>query len=325
MNRLKRRAGQPSQAAYGIFEETRETPISKTEETPQAIRDLYEATKRGEVPALKRSRVVSTDSAADEDSLSSAVAPASPPSEGSKGRKQVNVIVENWDEDVEMGEEREDEDFVQKTMRLKAENRKAGRTQSVQEERDRGNMPPPSLPPPGNRRQRSPSDMEMVESVKRQRIASPPKIAPAKSKKATKAETEKKSNEPTTDPAFLLAVHKSRSKKAMDEMDKEFNNLKIPKSALRGKNQQLQQQDIDRMNIPPDYNLLDGLEEMRGNFIQVVKKDLYRKDGGLNTVERIEDGKPNFKKFKKVSKISLRANIKLILYRKRLFGADRSI
>jgi len=40
-------------------------------------------------------------------------------------------------------------------------------------------------------------------------------------------------------------------------------------------------------------------DDLRGNFIQIVKTDLYRKDVGRKDAVRVEDGRPNFKKFKK--------------------------
>jgi hypothetical protein len=43
---------------------------------------------------------------------------------------------------------------------------------------------------------------------------------------------------------------------------------------------------------------------MRGNFIQIVKMDLMRKDGGRRQATTTDDGRPNFKKFKKVSQLT---------------------
>jgi len=143
------------------------------------------------------------------------------------------------------------------------------------------------VPPPSchvKNRVRSPS--EEVEEIE------------SKTKKSKKAG---ETTAVTKDQNFLQAISKAtKSKKAIDELDKEFNNLRIPK--IKGK-------DV----IPatsttydhPDWNLVDEFDdELRGNFIQIVKKDLFRKDLGEKRVERVDDGRPNFKKFKKVSPCS---------------------
>ena len=137
-------------------------------------------------------------------------------------------------------------------------------------------------PPPRQAKNRARSPSEEVEEIE------------TKSKKKLLAD-----GEVTKDQNFLQAITKAtKSKKAIDELDKEFNNLKIPK--VRGK-------DV----IPPssttydhpDWNLVDEFDdELRGNFIQIVKKDLFRKDLGEKRAERVDDGRPNFKKFKKVSR-----------------------
>ena len=51
-------------------------------------------------------------------------------------------------------------------------------------------------------------------------------------------------------------------------------------------------------------------DDLRGNFIQIVRKDLFRKDKPLDRYigvgrERLDDGRPNFKKFKKVRQVFL--------------------
>jgi len=161
-------------------------------------------------------------------------------------------------------------------------------------------LPPPSRQAKG--RGRSPSEeAEEVESN-------------SKAKKGGDTEV-------TKDQTFLKAITKAtKSRKAIDELDKEFNNLKIPK--VRGK-------DV----IPatsttydhPDWNLVDQFDdELRGNFIQIVKKDLFRKDLGEKRADRVDDGRPNFKKFKKVSSyghIYLRS---MLIVRRTSSGGSRS-
>jgi hypothetical protein len=147
------------------------------------------------------------------------------------------------------------------------------------------------------------------------------------------------SNTPTQDEAFLQAISKSRSKKKeMDELDQEFNNLRIPKpKAVRGRGAGAAAAEAGGTAgtagsgrkdwEAPDYSVLNGFnDEMRGNFIQVVKVDLFRKDGGRKVGvgagdEVGVDGRPNFKKFKKASCLDEREQ--RLTRRKRSSGATR--
>jgi hypothetical protein len=111
--------------------------------------------------------------------------------------------------------------------------------------------------------------------------------------------------EVTRDEAFLQAITKaSKSKKAIDELDKEFNQLRIPKPGGAGGTKVVKANEWEAGH--PDYTVLNDFDdEMRGNFIQIVRKDLFRKDGGRKEAvagdEQDQSRKPNFKKFKKVS------------------------
>jgi len=105
---------------------------------------------------------------------------------------------------------------------------------------------------------------------------------------------------PDTDPTFLKAIASTkRGKKTEDAFDREFNKLKISKPELD------QQQDPEEeWGVLAEFGDDSGL---RGNFMVVVEMDVYRKDGAGNEVlaQKVVndswDGKPNFKKFKKVS------------------------
>ncbi|WWC67234.1 uncharacterized protein I206_101141 [Kwoniella pini CBS 10737] len=158
----------------------------------------------------------------------------------------------------------------------------------------RAASPSGAMPPPAQRRRaESPTEeTEEIEAGPQAGQGSPVKL---KSQQA-------KSQMPTTnkdkDEAFLQAIKKSaKARSTVDELDKEFNQLRIPKpngtSAVVKANQ---------WNASvPDYAIVNGFdEELKGNFIQIVRKDLFRKDQGVNKeVQRVDDGKPNFKKFKK--------------------------
>ncbi|WVQ82608.1 hypothetical protein IAT38_004739 [Cryptococcus sp. DSM 104549] len=95
------------------------------------------------------------------------------------------------------------------------------------------------------------------------------------------------------DTAFLAAIEESRKKRAAAEkLEKGFGQLAIYDPKGQGGNER-----------EVDYGILDlddFKEEMRGNFIEVVKMPLFRKDlGEKKEREVVDSGKPNFKKFKK--------------------------
>jgi len=145
-------------------------------------------------------------------------------------------------------------------------------------------------------------------SSRSSRQPSPHKVAPIQEQEEPEPELQKRpspSKKPrgvqqpgtqvTKDEKFLQAITtKARSKKEMDELDKEFNLLRIPKPNTKAKAKPTWE--------PPDYSVLkDFDDDMRGNFIEIVKKDLFRKDKPKVAAPVADDGRPNFKKFKKVS------------------------
>jgi hypothetical protein len=253
------------------------------------------------------------------------------------GDAQVGLASQGQGLDDVMEVDGEDEDFVQRTLKSVAAAKKSSRSQALLATSSQLAMPPPQILLT-RRRGASPDDEETEPiEVKRAKTngkskqSASSKVASAISKAAQmdldgeeeeeeeEVEEPTPSNQPTQDTAFLQAISKSRSKKAMDEMDKEFNNLRIPKpatkTAAKGKNSvfgpgaSANGQDGaadangDRGKWDgPDYSVLkDFNDEMRGNFIQVVKMDLYRKDGGRKESQEDVSGRPNFKKFRKVS------------------------
>lgn len=103
--------------------------------------------------------------------------------------------------------------------------------------------------------------------------------------------------EPDTDNRFLTALASmKKGKKSESSFDREFNNLRISKP------------DIEQESIEQEWDLLDGLDDehdVRGNFMLVVELGVYKKGGvgatGTTRTGRIDwEGKPDFKKFRKV-------------------------
>lgn len=96
-----------------------------------------------------------------------------------------------------------------------------------------------------------------------------------------------------TDAEFLKAIASTkRGKKTEDEFDREFNKLKIYKPEINHEEQE------EQWNVLADFGDDTGL---RGNFMVVVEMDTYRKEGSRQRGIALQwEGKPNFKKFKKV-------------------------
>lgn len=148
----------------------------------------------------------------------------------------------------------------------------------------------PSKPAAAAPESEAEEEVEEIVEQPRRRQPSPKKAATKPASKPTQHPDH--AADVTKDEAFLQAIKTARGKKDIDELDKEFNQLRIPKPA-NGK------QEVKRWE--PDYKVLDDFDaDMRGNFIEVVKKDLFRKDVPRKTLPVTSDGRPNFKKFKKV-------------------------
>ncbi|KAF9518667.1 hypothetical protein BS47DRAFT_225433 [Hydnum rufescens UP504] len=103
-----------------------------------------------------------------------------------------------------------------------------------------------------------------------------------------------------TAPQFLQALASmKKGKRKEDEFDREFNNLRItlPKS---GPGADLEKEK-DRKEEMQAFDALEKDMNLRGNFMVVIESDdILRKDGGRKeSTPVVENGKPNFKKFKK--------------------------
>ncbi|KAL4076567.1 hypothetical protein V8B97DRAFT_2083139 [Scleroderma yunnanense] len=97
-----------------------------------------------------------------------------------------------------------------------------------------------------------------------------------------------------TDQVFLTAVaSRKRGKKGEDDFDREFNKLRISKPEIH------REQEED-WAVLGDFD--DDIRNIRGNFMVVVDMDIHRLSHprGTATLSIAYDGKPNYKKFKKV-------------------------
>ncbi|KAF9221049.1 hypothetical protein BS17DRAFT_785815 [Gyrodon lividus] len=117
-----------------------------------------------------------------------------------------------------------------------------------------------------------------------------------------------------TDQAFLTALaSKKRGKKAEDEFDREFNNLRISKP------------DVQREEEERTWELLGDFDadvrNVRGNFMVVIDMDVFR-DSPRHTTAALcsYDGRPNYKKFKKTPTLSSRVPVELVVRSENDYG-----
>ena len=271
---MKRRAGtQQPIVDYTISEHSM---MPSTQDMRPEIKEVYDqamSSRTDQPPLPKRARLASVDD---------------------MSREQTPVESQTQDgmEVDEIGDE--GLDFVEKTLKDAAKAKKEGRQAS------RILMPPPTTLPSKtrpNRTGRSPSEETEPLEPSRKKPASPIK----RSTQTQKTQSIKPILPSTQDTAFLTAIAKNaKSKKAVDELDKEFNQLRIPKPGANPGSNVIKASAWDANH--PDWNLVNEFDDdMRGNFIQIVRMDLMRKDGGRKVAGSVDDGKPNFKKFKKVS------------------------
>lgn len=285
-SRLKRRAGvgpTPSTFLDGLDTSVHYEEELKKQETANEIRELYEQSKKesaslaGMSPA-KRPRRKGPEDIAEEE------AESAPRSRDSR-ENLMDVDDEN--------------DFVTRALRS------AKVKKEVVSPAKRPKSPEKAVQPPAKKvltaaqarraRLASSEEDEPIEEPK-----SRGKAAKAASKSASPAKRGPKT-EMTKDPEFLQAITRAKNKrKEMEELDKEFNELRIPKANnKRGTDPAVRANHIS--DDGPHYEILNDFDDdLRGNFIEVVRKDLFRKDSP-KVPQMVEDGRPNFKKFKKVS------------------------
>lgn len=159
-------------------------------------------------------------------------------------------------------------------------------------------------------------DMAQVDgggrpAAKKRAIENINAVEPSGSKPPSKSKTITSKNtpgapvgKPDKDTAFLKAVASSkRGKKTEDEFDREFNKLKISRPVLDEREDDQQAE----WKVLADFGDDEGL---RGNFMTIVEMEVFRNDrdgqaGPQRCRNPVWDGKPNFKKFKKVCFICL--------------------
>lgn len=293
---------QPSLFPFGV--ESRLHPV-KNEETPADIRELYEQTKReaqaqSSLSTMRNgtTHTRSTRVVSGETSGGRATRSASVESVIEAPSANALQLPEGMDVDIPEEIEEVEEDFVQRTLKNAAKARREGKTQATQS----AGIAASGRADVG--RARSPSEVpEELEDypTKRPRRDSP--VRPTRDGKNMAG-----SEGPTKDEAFLEAISQSvKAKKALDELDQEFNQLRIPKRTAPGRPDGSTVTRANEWEHPDYYRILQDFDgdDMRGNFIQIVKKDMFRKDGGTKVADRTaavaDDGRPNFKKFKKAS------------------------
>lgn len=106
--------------------------------------------------------------------------------------------------------------------------------------------------------------------------------------------------EPDKDAAFLKAVASTKKgKKHEDDFDREFNKLKISKPVVL-KEVEVDTAPEDQWKVLEDFGDDNGV---RGNFMTICEMPVFRERGNRKEREMNPEwqGKPNFKKFKKVS------------------------
>ncbi len=128
-----------------------------------------------------------------------------------------------------------------------------------------------------------------IQAEDRTRSKPPSTVQPSKSKSGAPL------GKPDTDDAFLKAIASTkRGKKNEDEFDREFNKLKISKPEL------------NKENPEDEWKVLETFgddDSVRGNFMMIVTMEVMGKHGGRTRLTETNpewQGKPDFKKFKKV-------------------------
>lgn len=262
------------------------------EEEDDRLKELYEKTRKqgfGPPSLVKKGRTVGRGGDVEmEDTQISSVA-----SMTDRERYKAPSEILHIDEQPE--EEEEQDLFAQTTRRSKRAASAAGvsttqGTESHVRSRDIGRTDSQGLMPPPAQRRRIQSPSPSPEPGPSEDLA-PRRIVPSQNH----FDFQDAIPQPITrDEEFLRVVaERKKSKTAIDDLDKSFDSmLRIPKGQA--------QSEADK----PDYSVLDEVPPPKaGNYIAVMRtSSLFRKDlGQAKEAENIDDGKPNFKKFKKVN------------------------
>lgn len=147
----------------------------------------------------------------------------------------------------------------------------------------------PALPRP---RRKSPSPQEIQEHLD---------ATQGSGRATSKTRSKPAQSQIDTDPDFLTALASRKGKKtAEDEFDREFNNLRISKPDIH------REDDEQAWEILGDFDTEARI--LRGNFMVVIDLEVFRRNSGhgdTTVAERTYDGRPNFKKFRKVRIVNI--------------------
>jgi hypothetical protein len=144
-------------------------------------------------------------------------------------------------------------------------------------------------------------------------VVSPTKQSPKTNRKEKEQNPGAPLGKPDTDVEFLKAVASTKKgKKAEDDFDREFNNLRISKSKVAGTERQQTGEGEEEWRKFADFGDDAGL---RGNFMVILEMDVYQHKKGEQREGDVErraavgemgevpdqwKDKPNFKRFKQV-------------------------
>ncbi|KIR51047.1 hypothetical protein I315_06507 [Cryptococcus gattii Ru294] len=273
------------------------------EEEDGRLKELYEKTRKqgfGPPSLVKKGRTVGRGGDVEmEDTQISSVA-----SMTDRERYKAPSEILHIDEQPE--EEEEQDLFAQTMRRSKRAASAAGvsttqGTESHVRSRDIGRTDSQGLMPPPAQRRRIQSPSPSPEPGPSEELT-PRRIVPSQNR----FDFQDAIPQPITrDEEFLRVVaERKKAKTAIDDLDKSFDSmLRIPKGQA--------QSEADK----PDYSVLDEVPPPKaGNYIAVMRtSSLFRKDlGQAKEAENVDDGKPNFKKFKKKN-VPRRAPLKMVL------------
>lgn len=273
----------PSRVA---FEETVE------EEEDDRLKKLYEKTrKQGFGPASLAKKVRTADRGGDVEMEDTQISSAASMTDRERYKAPSEIL--HIDEEPE--EEEEEQDLFAQTMRRSKRPASAAGLSATQwtvsevQSKDIGRRGSQDLMPPPAQRRRIQSPSPSPEPGPSDQA--PRRAAPSQNR----FDFQDAIPQPMTrDEQFLRVVaERKKAKAAIDNLDKSFDSmLRIPKAQTES--------EADK----PDYSVLDEVPPPKaGNYIAVMRTNsLFRKDlGQTKERENVEDGRPNFKKFKKVN------------------------
>lgn len=285
----------PSRVA---FEETVE------EEEDDRLKKLYEKTrKQGFGPASLAKKVRTADRGGDVEMEDTQISSAASMTDRERYKAPSEIL--HIDEEPE--EEEEEQDLFAQTMRRSKRPASAAGLSATQgtapevRSKDIGGRDSQDLMPPPAQRRRIQSPSPSPEPGPSEDQA-PRRAAPSQNR----FDFQDAIPQPMTrDEQFLRVVaERKKAKAAIDNLDKSFDSmLRIPKAQTES--------EADK----PDYSVLDEVPPPKaGNYIAVMRTNsLFRKDlGQTKERENVEDGRPNFKKFKRKN-VPRRAPLKMVL------------